>query len=270
MIPGAFDYHVAADVQQAEALIREHGEDAKLIAGGMSLIPLMKMRLAQPAVLVDIGHLDELRYIRAEAGRLHVGALTRHVDLARSPLVRENLPLLAETAAEVGDAQVRARGTIGGVVSHADSAGDYCTLAVMLDAEIVTTRRRFSAVDFFVDFMTTPLDSDEIVTEVSFPLQRGPHTYLKFRRRRSDWAMVGVGVQSTTGGWRIGLTNVISKVIRARVAEAALAGGATAAEAAAAISEEVSPNEDFATPAVYKKALVRTLTERALRDVGVS
>lgn len=270
MIPSAFDYHVAADVDQAEALIREHGEEAKIIAGGMSLIPLMKMRLVQPSVLVDIGRLDQLRNIRVEAGRLRIGALTRHADIARSPVVQDNLPLLAETAADVGDAQVRARGTIGGVVSHADSAGDYCTVAAMLDAEIVTTRRRFSAVDFFVDFMTTPLDSDEIVTEVNFPVQRGPHTYIKFRRRRSDWAMVGVGVQGTPNGWRIGLTNVASKVMRARVAEAALADGATATEAAAAISEDVNPSEDFATPAVYKKALVRVLTERALRSVGVS
>jgi aerobic carbon-monoxide dehydrogenase medium subunit len=164
---------------------------------------------------------------------------------------------------------VRARGTIGGVLSHADSAGDYCTLAVMLDAEIVTTRRRIPAADFFLDFMTTPLQSDEIVTEVVFPVESGAHSYTKFRRRSSDWAIVGLGVQSTDHGWRIGLTNVSTTVVRSFAAEDALAGGADAAETARVLAEELSVSGDREA-ATYKKSLARTLTERALHDVGVS
>jgi aerobic carbon-monoxide dehydrogenase medium subunit len=270
MIPSTFDYHRATDLDAAAALVREGGEDAKVIAGGMSLIPLMKLRLAEPALLVDLGGLDELRYVRVEDGRLRIGALTRHVDIARSPVVAQALPLLAQVAAEVGDAQVRARGTIGGVLAHADSAGDYCTVAMMLDAEIVTTRGRYSATDFLLDFMTTPLDPDEIITEVSFPVLDGPHDYVKFRRRRADWAIVGVGVQASPEGWRIGLTNVASTALRARAGEAALAAGASAAEAAAAVAESVHPSDDPAIPAAYRQDLVRTLTERALHSAGVS
>jgi Aerobic-type carbon monoxide dehydrogenase, middle subunit CoxM/CutM homologs len=268
MIPAGFNYHVAADLDEAVSLLREF-EDAKVLAGGMSLIPLMKTRLAQPPALVDIGRIDGLNYVRLEGDRLHIGALTRHVDLQRSALVREHLPLLATMAAEVGDAQVRARGTIGGVMSHADSAGDYCTLAVMLDAEIVTTRRRIPAAGFFLDFMTTPLDSDEIVTEITFPVESGAHDYTKFRRRSSDWAIVGLGVQSTERGWRIGLTNMSTTVVRAFAAEDALASGADAAETARVLSDNLSLSGDGAS-AAYKKSLARTLAERALRGVGVS
>lgn len=270
MIPSAFHYRVATDVAEAEALLVENGDDAKVLAGGMSLIPLMKMRLAEPGLIVDIGRLNELRYVSVDGDRLRIGALTRHADLATHSLVRENLPLLAKVAAEVGDAQVRARGTIGGVMAHADSAGDYCTVAVMLDAEIVTTRRRIPAADFFVDFMTTPLEPDELVTEVVFPVEQRPCEYLKFRRRRTDWAVVGIGVQRTSDGLRIGLTNVTSKAIRGTAAETALHEGASAVEAAAAMAESVSPTGDAAVSADYKKALVRELTIRALHGVGVS
>lgn len=268
MIPAAFDYHVATDLENAAAVLREF-EDAKVLAGGMSLIPLMKTRLAQPPVLVDIGRIDGLNYVRLEGDRLHIGALTRHADLPRSPLIRDHLPLLATMAAEVGDAQVRARGTIGGVLSHADSAGDYCTLAIMLEAEIVTTRRRIPAADFFLDFMTTPLEPDEIVTEVVFPVESGAHSYTKFRRRSSDWAIVGLGVQSTDQGWRIGLTNVSTTVVRSFAAEDALAGGADAAETARVLAEDLRFSGDSAA-AAYKKSLTRTLAERALLAVGVS
>ncbi|HEY9472308.1 MAG TPA: FAD binding domain-containing protein, partial [Mycobacteriales bacterium] len=215
MIPSAFEYHLATDVEHARELLRDGGDEAKVIAGGMSLIPLMKLRLAQPTILVDVGRLDQWRHITVERGRVRIGALCRHADLARNPVVREHLPLLAAVAAEVGDAQVRARGTIGGVLAHADSAGDYCTVARMLDAQIVTTDRRMPAAEFLVDFMTTPLRPDELVVEVDFPVAPGPHAYLKFRRRRSDWAMVGVGVQSTPEGWRVGLTSVGNTVLRA-------------------------------------------------------
>ncbi|HEY9391226.1 MAG TPA: xanthine dehydrogenase family protein subunit M [Mycobacteriales bacterium] len=268
MIPGPFEYHLATDVEHARRLLREGGEEAKVLAGGMSLIPLMKLRLAQPAVLVDLGRLDHLRDITVADGRIRIGALCRHVDLANSPVVREHLPLLAAVAAEVGDAQVRARGTIGGVLAHADPAGDYCTVARMLDAQIVTTDRRIPVAEFLVDFMTTPLQPDELVVQVDFPVAPGPHAYLKFRRRRSDWAMVGVGVQRTPAGWRIGLTSVGNTVLRADTAEQVLAAGGSLADAAAAAADQARPTDDFVTPAAYKRSLVRTLTTRALSQAG--
>src|SRR5215831_18968186 len=158
MIPAAFEYARATSVQQASDLLRQYGEEAKVLAGGHSLVPLMRLRFARPTALIDINPVRELSYIVVEDGRLRVGAMTRHVELHTSDVVRQNLPLLAEVASEVGDNQVRNMGTIGGVVAHADSAGDYPTLAVMLDADIVTNKRRFKAGDFFQDLFTTPLD----------------------------------------------------------------------------------------------------------------
>ncbi|MGH7904385.1 MAG: FAD binding domain-containing protein, partial [Candidatus Dormibacteraceae bacterium] len=180
MIPAKFEYRRAHSVEEASELLRNLGEDAKVLAGGHSLIPLMRLRLAQPSALVDINRIHELTGIRREDGHLRIGALTRHVELNRSDTVREALPLLAEVAGEVGDNQVRNMGTIGGVVAHADTAGDYCTLALALDAEIVTNRRRHPARDFFQDLMTTALEPDELVTEVVFPVAAGPHRYIKF------------------------------------------------------------------------------------------
>lgn len=268
MIPSAFSYHAATSVGDAEAALRAGGEDAKVIAGGMSLIPIMKMRLAEPTTVVDIGALDELRYIRLDRDMVRIGALTRHADIARDAVIRERLPLLAKVAAKVGDAQVRARGTIGGVMAHADSAGDYCTVAVMLDAEVVTTRRRIPALDFLVDFMTTPLEADELVTEIAFPAFPGSCEYLKFSRRQSDWAIVGIGVQAVSDGYRIGLTNVASTAIRGTAAEQALKDGSDAASAASVLSRSVTPTADGAGSVQYKKALVAVLTQRALHRVG--
>jgi carbon-monoxide dehydrogenase medium subunit len=199
MIPAAFEYARAGSVQEAAELLGRFGEDAKVLAGGHSLIPLMRLRLAQPVALVDINRVSELSYIVAENGKLRVGALARHVEIHSSEKVRENLPMLAEIASEVGDNQVRNLGTIGGVMAHADSAGDYPTLAVMLDAEIVTNKRRFAARDFFQDLFTTPLETDEIVCEVVFPVANGPHKYIKFRRRLFDWAIVGAAAQQFDG-----------------------------------------------------------------------
>src|SRR5439155_25804237 len=142
MIPAAFEYARATSVQEAVSLLKQHGEDAKVLAGGHSLIPLMRLRLAQPSALIDINPIQELSYIHREDGKLRVGALTRHVEIQNSADVKQSLPMLAEIAGEVGDNQVRNLGTIGGVMAHADSAGDYPTLALILDAEIVTDRRR--------------------------------------------------------------------------------------------------------------------------------
>ena len=164
MIPAAFDYFRASSVDEASHLLGQHAE-AKVLAGGHSLIPLMRLRLARPGALVDINPLErELSYVRRENGRLRIGALTRHYQIEDSDEVKRSLPILAEVAAEVGDLQVRTLGTIGGVLAHADPAGDYGTLALMLDAEIKTNRRSIPARDFFVGLFTTPLGSDELVT----------------------------------------------------------------------------------------------------------
>ncbi len=176
MIPAAFEYAKASSVEEAVKLLGKYGEDAKVLAGGHSLIPLMRLRLAQPKALVDINGIKELDHIKEDGSKLRIGALTRHVTLQNSNVVKDKLPLLAEVAGEVGDNQVRNMGTIGGVVAHADAAGDYPTIALMLDAEIVTNRRTIAAKDFFTDIFTTPLEADEIaqVHQVSAsPLRLG-------------------------------------------------------------------------------------------------
>jgi carbon-monoxide dehydrogenase medium subunit len=268
MIPAAFEYAKAGSVPEASELLAKYGEDAKFLAGGHSLIPLMRLRLSQPAALVDINGLKELDYIVVEGGKLRVGALSRHVTIQNSDVVKQNLPLLAEIAGEVGDNQVRNLGTIGGVVAHADSAGDYPTLALMLDAEIVTNKRRFAAKDFFQDLFTTPLSPDELVCEVVFSVASGPHKYIKFRRRLFDWAIVGAAAQRVNGGWRVGLTNVGPTPVRCTAVEEALAQGAAPEQAAEHASDGLSPSGDLRASPDYKKHLARVLTKRAIQQAG--
>jgi aerobic carbon-monoxide dehydrogenase medium subunit len=264
MIPAAFEYARAGSVQEAAELLNRFGEDGKVLAGGHSLIPLMRLRLAQPSALVDINPVGELNYIVAEDGHLRVGALARHVDIHTSDKVRQNLPILAEVAEEVGDNQVRNLGTIGGVMAHADSAGDYPTLALILDAEIVTNKRRFAAKDFFQDLFTTPLEPDEIVCEVVFPVANGPHKYVKFRRRLFDWAIVAAAAQQLNGGWRVGLTNVGPTPVRCNAVEKALSEGASPEQAAEHASEGLTPSGDIRATPDYKRHLARVLTRRAI------
>jgi carbon-monoxide dehydrogenase medium subunit len=266
VIPAAFEYARASSVEEASRLLNKYGEDAKLLAGGHSLIPLMRLRLAQPKALVDINGIKELDHISEDDHKLRVGALTRHVTIQNSTLVKEKLPLLAEIAGEVGDNQVRNMGTIGGVIAHADAAGDYPTLALMLDADIVTNQRRIPARDFFKDLFTTALESDEVVTEVVFPVANGPHTYIKFRRRLFDWAIVGAAAQEMNGEWRIGLTNVGPTPVRAKAVEEALKKGAKAEEAAEHASDGLDPAGDLRASPEYKKHLARVLTKRAIQQ----
>lgn len=268
MIPAAFEYARASSVQQASDLLRNLGEEAKILAGGHSLIPLMRLRLAQPSALVDINNVRELDYIVVEGSRLRVGALSRHVTIQKSEVVRQSLPLLAEVAAEVGDNQVRNMGTIGGVIAHADAAGDYPTLALMLDAEIVTNKRRFAARDFFQDLFTTPLEHDEVVCEVVFPVATGPHKYIKFRRRLFDWAIVGAAAQRLDGGWRVGLTNCGPTPVRCTAVEQALAQGASPEEAAARAAEGLNPSGDLRASPEYKRHLATVLVKRAIQQAG--
>ncbi len=265
MIPAAFAYKRPASVEEASRLLAQN-QDAKILAGGHSLIPLMRLRLAQPPMLVDINGLErELSYIRRDNGTLRIGALTRHHQIESSTDVKRSLPLLAEVAAEVGDTQVRTMGTLGGVVAHADPAGDFGAIVLMFDATITTNRRTIAARDFFKGLFTTPLAEDELVTEVAFPVAAGPHKYLKFRRRISDWAIVGVGAQRLDDGqWRIGITNAAPTPIRASGVEQALASGAAPAEAAKQASQGLDPASDLRGSAEYKTHLAQVLTQRAI------
>jgi carbon-monoxide dehydrogenase medium subunit len=269
MIPAAFAYHRASSVDEASRVLGET-EDAKVLAGGHSLIPLMRLRLAQPPTLVDINGLDrELGYVRRDNGTLRIGALTRHYQINASADVKRSLPLLAEVAGEVGDEQVRSLGTIGGVLAHADPAGDYGTLALMFDATIVTNKRSIPASSFFLGLFTTPLAADELIVEVDFPVATGPHRYEKFRRRMCDWAIVGVAAQRMDDGqWRVGITNAAPTPVRARGVEQALASGASPAEASTRASQGLDPAADLRGSAEYKTNLAQVLTQRAIEGAA--
>jgi carbon-monoxide dehydrogenase medium subunit len=269
MIPAAFNYQRASSVDEASRLLGQ-AADAKVLAGGHSLIPLMRLRLAEPSLLVDINGLNgELGYIRRDNGTVHIGALTRHYQIEQSSEIQRSLPLLAEVAAEVGDMQVRSMGTIGGVLAHADPAGDFCTIALMLDATIATNKRSIPARDFFQGLFTTPLAADELVTEVSFPVANGPHKYIKFRRRMSDWAIIGVGAQRMEDGqWRVGITNAAMTPVRASGVEQALSSGASPSEAAKQSSQGLDPASDLRGSAEYKTHLAEVLTQRAIEGAA--
>jgi aerobic carbon-monoxide dehydrogenase medium subunit len=276
VIPAAFDYEVAESAEHAIELLGSK-EDAKLIAGGHSLLPLMKFRLARPATLIDIGRIEALAGVRDAGDQIAVGALTRHHDLEHDPLVREHCPLVAYTAGLVGDRQVRHRGTIGGSLAHGDPASDLPTVALTLDAQIVVRgpsgERALAAGEFFRGFFETALAPDELIVDVLFPKTTAGWSYLKFRRRSIDWAMVGVAAVVETangsiGGARVGLTNMGQTPLRASAAEAALAGAArdgvsTAAEQA---DEGTDPPDDTFASADFRRHLSRVLTRRAVEE----
>jgi carbon-monoxide dehydrogenase medium subunit len=268
MIPAAFEYATATSVEDAVAQLRRHGDDAKLLAGGQSLVPLMRLRLAQPSVLIDISRMEGADTITRDDGHIVVGAGARHVDIERSSVVRESLPLLSAVAHEVGDSQVRNLGTMGGVIAHGDPAGDYCALALMLDAEIVTSARTHAASGFFQDLFTTALAPDEVVTAIRFPVSLGPHAYVKFRRRLYDWAIAGVMVQSTGSGWRVGYVNLGPTARRGTSVEEALAQGAAPADAAQQTGRAIEPRDDVRGSADYKRHLATVLTRRALETAN--
>jgi carbon-monoxide dehydrogenase medium subunit len=265
VIPAPFDYVAATSAAEALALLAEHGDDAKLLAGGHSLLPMMKLRLATPEVLIDIGRVDELSGIAADGGDLVIGATTRHAELAASELVRRQAPLLAHAAAQVGDPQIRHRGTIGGSLAHADPAADLPMALVALGGSVELRgpdgTRTVSADDFFTGYFETALEPGELLTAVRVPAAPGqPWGYQKFIRRANDWAIVGA---AATGG-RIALANMGPVPVRARAAEAALAGGASPAEAAELAAEGTSPGEDIHADRAYREHLARVLTRRAL------
>jgi aerobic carbon-monoxide dehydrogenase medium subunit len=281
MIPAKFEYHAAVDVSEAISLLGSYGDEAKLLAGGQSLIPLMRFRLAQPAHLIDIGRIGELAYVREGDGWLAIGALTREADLEGSPLVAERYPILADASSVVADPLVRNLATVGGNVAHADPANDHPAVMLAVRAEVVAEgprgRRTIAIDDFFVDTFTTALEQDEVLVELRVPRAQPSSggAYLKLERKVGDYAIAGVAahvVVNPRGGLDqvgIGLTNVGPTPLRATRAETALlADGldeASLRRAGALAAEEAEPVDDLRGPAEYKRAVVRTLTVRALR-----
>ena len=282
MIPAAFDYVVPRTVPEAIAELVKHGQEAKVLAGGHSLIPLMKLRLATPSFLVDIGRIGNLSYIREEDGQIAIGALTTHHDIEFSKLVRAKLPLLSTAASQIGDPQVRNRGTIGGAASHADPFGDFPACLLALDAEFNVAgprgERRIAARDFFVDTFTSALEPNEILREIRIatPPEGSRGTYLKFSRRSQDWAIVAVAAQVTISGHdvsnvAIGLTGMGSKPLRATAVEQALRGKAAhdddLRKASERAAEGTDPPQDLNGSPDYRRHLAQVLTRRALEDV---
>jgi carbon-monoxide dehydrogenase medium subunit len=266
MIPAAFDYEVAESVEHAVELLGSR-EDAKLLAGGHSLLPAMRLRIARPGTLVDVGRLRELRYIREDGDAIAIGALTRHHDLETDPLLQERCGLLAHAAGEVGDPMVRNRGTIGGSVAHADPAADLPAVLLTLGAELVFhDGRRVPAAEFFRGVFETALGPTDVLTEIRVPpLDGAGWSFLKFRNRSQDWATVGVAAVTRNGDAAIGLVNMGATPLRAQAAEAAYKdGGAEAAGEAAA--EGTDPPEDTAASAEFRRHLARVLTRRALEE----
>jgi carbon-monoxide dehydrogenase medium subunit len=260
----------ADSAEAAVAALSEHGDEAKLLAGGQSLIPLMKLRLARPSVLVDLGRADELRGISVDGDSVSIGALTSHSTLEHSADLAEACPLLAHVASQVGDPAVRHRGTLGGSLAHADPASDLPAAVLALGGTLVATgpggSREIAATDFFTGFLESALAVDEVLTEVRVPVSTGGWCYQKFNRRAQDWAIVGVVVAE--GGAGVALVNMGQIPLRASAVEAALAGGASAVEAAAAAADGTEPPSDNNADVAYREHLVRVLTERALAAAG--
>jgi len=271
VIPAAFDYVRPATLDEALAVLAERGEEAKALAGGHSLLPLMKLRLAQPPLVVDIGRLAELAGVRREGDELVVGALTRHADLERSELVRAELPLLAHAAGTIGDPQVRHRGTIGGALAHADPAGDLPAVLLALGGSVVARSVRGERVvpadELFTGFLETSLAPDELLTEVRLPLwPSAGWSFQKFIRRAQDWAIVGVAAVVQAGRAGVGLVNMGPTPLRARGVEEAVAAGASPAEAARRAAEGTDPSSDLHASADYRRHLAEVLVRRALEE----
>jgi carbon-monoxide dehydrogenase medium subunit len=274
MIPAEFDYAVAESVDDAIRLLGEGGEDARVLAGGHSLLPLMKLRFAAPSLLVDLRKVGELRGIEVGDDSIRIGALTRHADLQ----VRDDLGLIATVAREIADQQVRNRGTIGGSLAHGDAAADMPAVLLAMGGSVVVRgsggEREIAAEDLFEGYLTTSIQPGEVLTEVRLPsLQGYGHGYEKFNRRSEDWAMVGVCalVKAADGvceDVRIALTHMASTPLRASAAEDALRGQPLddehIAAAAAQAAEGTSPQADLNATADYKRHLARVLTRRAL------
>jgi len=264
VIPAAFDYVRAESADEAISLLGEHGDDAKLLAGGHSLIPLMKYRLAAPAVIIDIGRLSDLSYIREDGDQIRVGALTRHRDVEISELLRSQVPLLPEVASHVGDPQVRHRGTIGGSLANNDPNADYPAAVLGLGATIITSKRRIAADDFFKGLFETALEPDEIITKVSFPLAKKA-AYQKFKHPASGFALVGVFVSKRGSDIRVAVTGAGSSgVFRVTSFEEALKKRFSPKSIEGMSVPADGMNTDIHGSAEYRAHLVGVLARRAL------
>ena len=278
MIPSAFDYAAPATVAEALSVLADAGDDVKLLAGGQSLIPVMKLRLADPAMVVDLGRIVELSGVRDDGDALLIGAMTTHHQIATDPLIAEHVPLLAKAAATVADPQVRHRGTFGGALVHADPAGDMPAPVLAADATFILAgpngERRVAAADFFQGYFTTAVDDGEILTHIRVPKYTGwgAH-YEKFTRVAQQWSIVSVAAMVRVEGGaiaeaRIGLTNMASTPLRATAVEQALAGAPLTREAIATASahaaEGTDPASDLNGDAGYRRHLAEVLTKRAV------
>ena len=273
MIPAPFTYRRASSVEEALELAAELGEDAKFLAGGHSLLPMMKLRFAVPAYLIDLGRVTELSYIRDEGTYVAIGALTRHHDVNTSPVLGTDVPLLAHAAGQVGDPQIRHRGTIGGSVAHADAASDLPAVLLALDATFIIrgpegASRPVPATEFFKSIFETALEPGELLTEIQVPkpARPGAWSFQKFTKRAIDWAIVGVAVQLSPGGAAVALINMGLTPLRAAAVESALASGAPVADAAALAAAGTNAGSDIHASAQFREHLARVLVRRALEE----
>jgi carbon-monoxide dehydrogenase medium subunit len=269
VIPAAFDYVRAESAEEAISLIGQHGDEAKFMAGGHSLLPMMKLRLAQPSVVIDIGRISDLSYIRDAGDHVAIGALTRHMDVETSELLREHVPLLAHAAGHVGDPQVRHRGTLGGTIAHADPASDLPATTLALGATYVAQgpngTREIAASDFYRTFFESALEPDEVLTEVRVPKMNGAGwSFQKFNRRAQDWAIVGVAAWRNGDQAGVGLVNMGSTPVLATSVAAAIAAGASVADAAEQAAADADPQADLNASVEYREHLAKVLTRRAL------
>ncbi len=269
MIPAAFDYVRAESADEAVALLAENGEDAKFLAGGMSLLPLMKLRLATPTVLVDVGRLHDLSYVREAGDHVAIGALTRHRDLETSDVLAKECGVVRAVASQVGDNQVRHRGTIGGSIAHGDPASDLPAAVLALDATFVVRgpngERTIAARDFFQGFLETALAPDELLTEIRVP-KTGANGFAfeKFNRRAQDYAIVGAVAAKVNGATHVALVNMGPTPLRAHATETALAQGATPEVAAREAAVGTEPVGDLNASPEYRNHLAQVLVRRAL------
>lgn len=280
MKPAPFTYHDPTTIAEVIELLRQYGDEAKLLAGGQSLVPVLNMRLARPAVLIDLGRVAGLSYIREEDGFLAIGAMTRHADLERSELVARRQPLLAEAVAHVGHIQIRNRGTIGGSLAHADPSAELPAVLSALEGSVRAVgpagEREVPAGELFLMYFTTSLQPDELLTEVRVPVlpPRTGYAFMELARRHGDFALAGVACTLTldpdgaVADCRLGLTGVDLTPVRAREAEDLLKGQTPSAgrfaDAAEAVRSAIMPEGDVHATAEYRRHLAGVLTERAL------
>jgi carbon-monoxide dehydrogenase medium subunit len=282
MYPASFEYLAPSGVTEAIELLRQHGDDAKLLAGGQSLVPMMKLRVARPKYLIDIHRISDLNYIREEAGTMRIGAMTRHIQIEESSLIRARLPMLAEAASEIGDVQVRNRGTLGGGLAEADPSGDYGAVVLALNAQLkcVSPRgeRVIPAAEFFTFAYTTVLEFDEILTEVVLPLpdKSSAGVYLKLERVAGDFAIASAAVElsldknGACGAIGVGVAGAHSVPTKGVAVEALLRGKKIIAElidqAGRLIQEGADPIEDMRGSAAYKKKTLGAILRRAIGE----